>query len=494
MPFKDIIKGTLLPTIPIKELWTADTSQASSQNPYVVAPKSSRSSANKTGVDFPYVKINSVPINEIDKMILDETGMIPKIKLIFTDSTGALAGPNYPKKDPVLSLYIKTQNEKFKPIRCDFLITGIKNNSSATFNSGAPDTSVQYTVTGELYVPTIYNNVSRSYRNMTSKEALTRVAEENGLGFAENDFNTVDSMTWINTNDTGLNFIRHVSRHAYRDDDSFFNSFIDKYYYLNFLSVTEQLEPTTEFNNTYENTVGGGDLEGTEFAKDRQQKEEDLLNILKLTNKESYRGRPDYVINYSLTGDVGRILKSKGYRKKIYYYDHIRQEDQDKFTSFFVNPIKIKGYSEDRFLDPDDVVFRENLTKKWMNINYGNTHREWNGAVLINDHNNTELNKLKLKVETAGINFQVIRGIGIPVILYQPIAANATRDAFRQGSNQTSEPDYQVDPYTLIADDILSGRYFVNGVKYIYDSMDKNYPFKTQFELSKFNWDGENLV
>lgn len=495
----DIIKTISNPRIPLKELWAADDSNESGvfkENAFDKKSDQVRSAKEKRGSDKPFVKINSVEIVDIDQLIIDETGLIPKIKIVFRDHTGALSGPNYPKNDPIVSVYIKSPNQNFKPIRCDFLITSIKTNQDAFLNAKNISSGADFIMTGELYVPKIYQHLSKSYTNMNSKDALKKLANDVDLGFADNEFIPNDKMTWLQTNKSSLSFIDHISKHAYKDDDSFFTSFIDKYYHLTFINIAEQLNPAHDSNFTYENQVNASHMEGSQkLAKDKDKRVDDVLNIVGLTNRSSHRGKPEYVINYSLMGDTGSILKNKGFKKKIFYYD-TSLNGNDKFTSFYVNPIRIKGYDSTKQvgLEPEDSVLKESIIKKWMNIHYGNTHNEWNASVLINDHNNSELNKVKLKVETAGINFQVIRGVGIPVIIYSNTGEKLDRNNYRKDSAENAEPDVNIDTQTLVPDDILSGRYYVSGVKYIYDALDVNFPFKTEFQLARMNWLGEKNI
>ena len=493
MANKDLIKVITDPSIPLKELWTTDTSSESAENPFIVPGKGTRTAAMSTGSDKPFVKINSIPITEIDLLIIDETETVPKIKIIFIDGSGSLTGANYPKNDPILSVYIKSQNDKFKPIRCDFLITNIKTNQDAVLNAEIIDTGATFIMTGELYIPKIYKNVSKSYRNMNSKDALKQIAAETNLGFACNTFITNDRMTWLNTNNSSLKFIDHIAKHSYLDDDTFFTAFIDKLYHLTFINVAEQLNLANEHNMTYDNTADSSELDiSADVAEGKNPDVYKMLSVAGLTNKDEYRGKPEYIINYSLMGNTGSILKNKGYKKKVYYYDP-SLEKEDRFTSFFVNPIEIKGYTgENKGLEPDDDSLKESIIKKWMNIDYGNAHPEWNASVLINDHNNSELNKVKLKVETAGINFQVNRGAAVPVMMYFPPTAHLEKGI--QTANGNTKMRDPVNIQESIPDGIISGKYYVSGVRYIYDRLNESFPFKTEFQLARVNWLGENNI
>jgi len=490
----DLITVITDPKIPLKELWTTDDSQVTPENPFYIPGRGVRNAKTKTGSDKPFVKINSIPISDIDLLIIDETGIVPTVKIIFVDGTGALTGANYPKNDPIMSVYIKPQNDKFKPIRCDFLITSIKTNQDAILNAENIDSGATFIMIGELYIPKIYKNVSKSYRSMNSKDTLKQVAAETDLGFACNDFTPNDNMTWLNTNKSSLNFIDHVSKHSYLDDDSFFTTFIDKFYHLTFINIAEQLNPLNEHNMTYDNMVDSSELDISQDVTDGKNPElAKMLSVSGLTNKDNYRGKPEYIINYSLMGSNGSILKTKGYKKKIYYYDAALAND--KFTSFFVNPVQIKGYTgNNKGLEPDDETLRDSIIKKWMNIDYGNAHAEWNASVLINDHNNSELNKVKLKVETAGVNFQVNRGMAVPIMMYFPPITTMEKSIQTKDGNVDGKSAVPINIQDSIPDTIISGKYYVSGVKYIYDRLDPSFPFKTEFQLARVNWLGEKNI
>jgi len=486
MASKDLIKVISKPAVPLKEMSLPDDRELSKDNLLFVTGKGGNSAIDKAGADKPLVMINSVYVTDIDYMVLDETGKIPTIKIIFNDNTGTLNSANYPKNDPIISVYIKPQNSKFKPIRCDFLIVEMKPLGSDNYS---------FSIYGELYIPKLYDNVSKSYSNVSSKDALLQLASDLNLGYAQNEISTSDIMTWINSNNNSLDFMKHVSDHAYKDDDTFFTSFIDKYYNINLIDVTEQLNINAEINNTYQNTTSGMQRnvnnERSEKSEGNTEFETDEVPIY-LTNHPSDKGRPQFIKKFNLSGEVGSILQNRGYRHQIYYYDH--KLESDKFTKFYVNPILIKGYkNNDLSLIPDDEVLRNNLIKKWQNIDYGNAHSEWNASKTINDHNNTELNKVKMTVETSGINFQIIKGSGLFVAMHDDIGEAKLQQANRDKTDGAVE-ETPVTDSTIVLNDTLSGRYYVNGTKYIYDGKAEGFQYSTEFELCKMNWRAEKNI
>ncbi len=440
--------------------------------------------------------INRAPIaGNIESLIIDETGKVPKIKLIFEDSNGSISGPNYPKNNPILSIYIKTGNEKYKAISGDFIITNIKSNLDTVSNPETVGINPTYIMTGELYIPKMYNNFSKSYSNLTSREAMRSLAEDLDLGFVEQDLETQDSMTWINPNQNGLWFMNHISKHAYSSEDSFFDSFIDRYYNMTLIDVSQQLVdvPTKDLQLTYLNTADSSLLEASIELKNKSEDSEggdlyDQFTYLLLTNEDRFKGQSSYVINYLMHGEMGKILKEKGFRKKVYYYDHL-SEEENKNVEYWINSAKIQGKNEESRLIPNDETLKSNFIKKWINIDYGNNHPQWNGAAIQNDHNISELKKVNLKVETAGVNFEISRGYSVPLYIYKSGMQLAEQEIYLTDGvpNPDSDSNFEEEPTATYIDQYLTGTYYVSGVRIIYDKYESP-RFKTEFTLSRINW------
>ena len=166
MAFKQQLKVTQQPKIAQRELFTADTSSSSGQNPFYKSGSNTMGSESSAGSTSPYVMINGAQVTSIDSLIVYETGILPKIKIIFKDELGALSGPNYPRNNPILSLYMKVSGNSLKPIRMDFLITSIKSDQDPFADAETAGNSAEFIMSGEMYVPKIYNNLSKAYRSM----------------------------------------------------------------------------------------------------------------------------------------------------------------------------------------------------------------------------------------------------------------------------------------------------------------------------------------
>lgn len=491
MSFGQVIKGTLLPKIPLKEMSSLqDTNDDTNTKSLVKIGKDKPSAGQRYGATEPFVMIGPIQLPEgcIDFFKIDETGFIPILSMTFVDKEGVFSGNNFPKNDTIISTYIKTSNETLKPLRCDFLMTDIKSAASGKLIPSAKN--ITYTITAELFIPQMYANVSKSYSNVSSKDALKQIAIELGLGFAENDGFPDDAMTWVNINTTYKNFIQDIAAHAYQNDDSFFEVYVDKYYYLNFINVQVQLSPG-EVQKTLQTSPDTGMTEANQEIGEGVDKDVENAEIeVFLSTDSAKEGKSVFIQEYSLVSEQGRILQKNGYKKQIYYYDHFKEaEPKDKFTTFNMKAVSTSNSSGNFPLVPENQEFRESLARKWMNINYGNTHREWNAARLLNDHNLKELRKIMLMTRVSGVNVQVIRGIRVPVEIKASaddnISKNRQDTALEKDESATVAENNMVE----VNDKQLSSAYYVGGTKYIYDKLEKKEnKFHTEYFLMRREW------
>lgn len=493
MAFQQILKGTLLPKVPLKTLFEEDNSKESNQLVAYKAPEKYASHAESTGGQTPFIKIGGQIVKAIEAMTIDETGFIPTITLIFRDGLGEFAGDRFPKTNMIMNVYIKVGTDKLKPIRCDFLITSMKSIPTRyTGERKGVAIDQTYTVKGELYVPGIYSNISRSYASLNSKDALKRICENLGLGFAENESTPNDKMTWINTNLSTLRFMKTILEHSYQDDDSFFTGFIDKYYYLNYVEVNKQLradEADFTFVTAQRSLQKGFNQNAKDNAQTAAAEEATVANYL--TTELQYKASNNYITSANLISDQGEVIKSQGYQKKIYYYDHLKsaQKPNEKFKDFFVESLKSVDRDPNFFLVPEEESLAKHTVKKWMNIDYGNAHPEWNASRLINSHNLKELEKIKLRVALKGINFQAIRGSMIPVFITVQRAEHIMKatEKLEDGDLTKSTKPSNDKLSDQVIDLQLSGSYYISGARYHYDI---NHPegFYTEFFLSRREW------
>jgi hypothetical protein len=345
--------------------------------------------------------------------------------------------------------------------------------------------NITYVVKGEIFIPRIHNNVSKSYSNMTSKQALQNLCTELGLGFFENDYEPADSMTWINYSTSPVNFIKHVADHAYQNDDSFFTAFINKEYQLGLVDVNSQLLPS-ESDLTYQSWSDLLQAETNQNQKGNPINEggsEDTVPNF-LTNFSEYKEKTNYIYEANLISDQGNVLRKSGYKKQIYYYDHVEPDESKKFKTFWTVPLSTEGAADEVSLVPQNEGMTEVGHKKWMDINYGNTHEHWNAARIFNTHNMNELEKIQLRVKLKGINYQTIRGMAIPLFITVKLAEKLRKESdLEKEGPDTSNQELNSD--TL--DTQLSGKYYVKGAKYHFDPKSPML-FSTELFLARREW------
>lgn len=492
MAFSQIVKTLQQPSIKLITLSDYDTSSDSQEKGIIRQGKSSPDSSQSIGANRPFIKIGGQIVANIENLIIDETGFIPNLTLVFKDNIGEFSGNNFPKRNLLVSVYIATSNEKLKPVRSDYLITSVKSIPMISDQSKLSLTNgTTYIIKAELFVPRIYNNVSKSYSNLSSTDTIKQVCSELGLGYAQNDFTTNDVMTWININTSPSNFIKEVTNYAYQDDESFFNGFINKELIFNLINVNEQLKGL-DADSMFTSTADPFVSNFTQMQKNSGVKGalNEMINVNYLTNRSQNSGKANHIIEANLISNQGNILKSDGYLKKIYYYDHFESIESKKFKSFYTAPLNTEGSDQTSMLTPDDEGLAEIGNKKWMNINYGNTHENWNAARVFNTHNLKELEKIQLRAVTAGINFQVIRGASIPVLLTLRLADAIRKEADPENPRKPEEKEKLSDE---VFDTQLSGRYYVAGVKYHYDPLN-NPSFSTEFFLGRREWIPSKII
>lgn len=487
MAFNQIIKAHSQPSLKLIELGDFDTASDSNSESFVKKPTQLPDFSQSAGKTMPFVKLNGQIITIIDNLTIYESGFIPTLELIFTDQNGEFAGNYFPKRNLIVSIFINSGNDKFKPIRSDYLITKVKSLPVVNRSANTKLTSgTTYIIKAELFIPRLYNNISRSYSKLTSIDTLKKVSKDLGLGYAQNEFTTHDTMTWINFNTSSYNFMREVLDYSYQDDTSFFTGFISKELIFTMINVNEQLIGG-ESDFTFSNTA-----DPLKVSLIQDQKENTLNTAISkttivnfLTNQRTSAGKPNYIYEANLVSEHGEILKMNGYKKEIYYYDHFESDETKKFKTFFITPTHNESLPKETMLIPQDEGFDEVGHKKWMNINYGNTHEHWNAARVFNSHNLKELNKLNLRVLLKGVNFQIIRGMSIPVLMTQSMAERLLKETDATSKTQINPNNETLDSETI--DSQISGLYYVKEAKYIFDPLDPHI-FLTELILARREW------
>lgn len=466
---------------------------------------------NKAGIDAPVICINDkfLEKNEITYLEIDCTSFIPTIILTIKPNNVSFLTSNAIKDGDIISLFIRSTSDIITPIRCDFIINRNRINGYEINN---PNSNVYITLNGELFIPGIHSSKDNIHTCGTSKEAIKDICKKLGIGFAFNDAdNTIDKQLWFSPKKKIVDYIKDVTEHSWKDEESFFKSWIDLYYNLNFINVNKSLISEEDIDIT------AGTVSRTmqsEAPLDTSEKNT-TTQIKLLSNGEMNKNTPFFIyditpVNNSsnITNYTGAKIKNSMFIHNQNFYnkgespyislDNVQMYDPKKTDNFMIlrgrNKYNKNTANESDMEHVNLNIEDINTQNVWRGIQYtisdvdkdtesnkwsGNVNLNYNRAFTHNKINNMELEKLYVKVMVAGPCLQVMRGEKIPIIVYY-------KDDLSMNTINSE------DEKLLNINKLYSGYYFVDGYKLYYtennakDSMLSN--FKTEFILKRREW------
>jgi hypothetical protein len=480
---KTIIRSLLEPKIKIdllelEDLYTGTSDKLGASQKGVVG---GRQYQNQLGVDYPFITINNYVFStdEILQLTVNSTGFIPTIFFAFKlTKTDAFRSQAYPKDGDVLSIFIRAKNNAFKPIRNDFIITGVSSGAGGVENSGGVTT-----ITGELFIPRIKEQVIKSYKG-NSLEVLQNVCKELGLGFATNETSTNDSMSWLCAGSTWEEYIKEIASAAWKDTNSFYKVFIDVYYHLNFVNMNSQLEGDGQ--------LAAGILDSA-IMKDFYENDKNTVESSQTTTGkflstiDSLKGTNMYIQGYKTKNNSSAIHEQYGYKYNVQFFDM----KSLKYWNLFVDPKTSDGAERKKIILKGRTFPKKEDEKKegkspseqqywktqnqyvWKGIQSRNVHDKYTFAIAHNERNLLELQKLFLEVRVTRWNPNIYLGEKVPLVLItQADVTKATLDA--QGEDAKISDKSPGEPAVL--DQFYSGYYVVNGMSIMYSQ--DNSPFE----------------
>lgn len=500
------IVSIIEPTIKVDELFVEDqeSKEAKEKKSGAVPNDLNTKNSARFGAYVPVIQINSnkFDTNEILNMSFRMFGKLPDISVSVIDGDGKF-DINFPLDGDVISLYLRppdTDNQK--PIRMDFDIISV---------TSSPESKI-YSFSGIAKIPGIFAERCKNFSNNISFEHVQDVCEELRLGFASNETSTDDSMPRICPFDTYERFIDDVVTSAYKDDDSFFDWYIDPYYYLCMVNMNKQFsleDKTEEINISTIAPLSG--MQGAEEAR------ESIKGSLILTNQAEKSGQNIFIENYSLENQSGAIWQSNGYKRFGSWYQI--NETSSELQESFVDPLTTPGAENDFILlkgRRDEEFYKEQVKYKWLGKQApisegGNVHDNYQFSRILNVQNNDEIKKVSLRVDLAGMNFYIYRYMRIPILIYSAGDAKKqleliNRDEALGESNQNPDsensesfnkftssrpgdpasPDNPVgSPLNQQKNEFLSGYYIVDSIEYTYSSPG---PVKQSLNLIRREW------
>ena len=440
------------PTIQIDEMSAIDT-----RDPNSPVPSKLENPEQQAGGLYPLMQVNKYKFgaDEILSMMIDETGPIPTCTASILCSNGVFISTAFPKDGDKLSVFIRSKKDMIKPLRADFIITSVGSSTSADYNGE----NTTFYISGILSVPGLVGDHCKAFKDQTSFDCLTALSTELKLGFASNETTTNDKQTWICPFDTYEKFMLDVTSAMYKDDDSFYRSWIDHNYYMNVLNVNTQFSDEVDIDQAFEELIAANDYMSN-------NKIDTVTQPMILTNHPNMKGFGGFIMGYTLLNNSGNVMMDNGYRRYLQYYESLMDTTtpEDKYKSFFVEPMHTEGTTDKIILRGrvNDPTSGTEYKYKWLGIQSslpnGNVHDQYLYAVVQNWQNNEEVEKLMFYCQLPKCNFNIYRGQRMPVIILN--AGNSVRQ------KMTLDPDTQNEKANTSYDKFLSGYYMVQGFRY----------------------------
>lgn len=481
---KSIIRSLIDPTISLDEMSYDDVEEGTNEG---FTSRGAKESKN-VGNNFPLIIINEYTISEDEcqKMIIDTTGFLPTIQITMDmQKPSTFLSTSMPKDGDRLNVFIRARDDAFKPIRNDYLVTGVDTTKSQT-ESGE---GMTITLAGELFIPNIRDERIKSHKGNTY-EVLQGIAQELGLGFASNDESTADEQSWICANDSYFNYIQHICDSSWKNEESFFHCFIDVYYHLNFINVNNQFTDSTAIDDALVDTLLSNDIKDGEEVSLAEDKKV-------FTNIQDKRGTPMFIKRYKLVNESSYIAKRFGYKMHCEFFEHNTLQKWDIYSE----PLIVQGSAEDKILlkgRAGEDYYKTQIKRRWSGLQYSlpehNVHENYLYCRVHNLMNLQELKKMQVHIEVPRANFNIYRGERIPCVFIStgdPQKSNFIKqEAEIEAAGDDEFFDVAGGP---VLDKFYSGFYMILGMIYTYntknpqDSEDRGY-FAEDVVLTRRTW------
>jgi hypothetical protein len=439
----------------------------------------------QVGVMTPWVSINSMVIQRenLNSFELNLNDRIPTIFVSFKDKKNAMAIDG-PLDSGIISIYIKPpDHENQRPIRLDFNITGF---------DGNPKSRV-YACSGILRLPKFFGELCQAFKPNTSFEHLKKICQDLGIGYASNESATADSMARLIPFENYEFFIDDTVKTSYKDDDSFFDWYIDPWYNLCFVNVNKQFELEDKFEKI--NISAWPPISAAPLGESGAGSAE--IATFMLSNIHPYLISNLGIEGFTIKNNAGDVAIKNGYQRNGYWLniDGKTIKPENAYSEALTTPgaeqdfILLKGRKRDDNTAHDYRNWNKAswLGKQSLNTNQGNVHENYAFAKILNHQNLEELRKTNLDLNMRGINFYIYKYQKIPVAIYESgaeeikAALTYRNDLLGDFTKEVNPEDKNDDIYnqegmidshgaTLqVINTFLSGYYVVGGIKYVWN-------------------------
>jgi hypothetical protein len=428
------------------------------------------------GDGTPMIVLNNYFINKyVTSFRLELNGFLPVLRVSFIAYDSSFLSVAYPKDGDVISVYIRSDVVGiYKPIRMDFNVLNVSSELTSKLSSNGSDpfgqgSNLRFNILAECRIPGVYTNRSRSFGALNSLDTLLEVSQELKLGFATNESNTTDEMTWICPNYSYYDFINDVNENAYKDGESFYHVFVDCYYNLNFVNLGNQFGYLENPLDKIMFTPGSLISKAETFLPTKSAADPVEIPLV-ISNKFNGGTYPTYINGYILISNSGQKSNMTGYFTDISFYDENAQAENplDKVISYEIESGTPESLPENSLLQKGrstENLYRDERRVEWLGIlnEYGQgnpgVHANYLHARYQNIMNYEDSTKMTFRVELANYYPGIYRGQVLPVEIYV-FKADDNRKA-NSGSLENGESPADSE---FILDYFLSGNYVVMGM------------------------------
>lgn len=411
---------------------------------------------------YPFISYRGMTIEaqNINYLKLYNDKFLPYLEMEFRDMTGRMIDDYFPLDDAIISFFMRPVSEKLMPIRMDFKITKFVANKK---DEGYEN--LVYNIIAELNIDDLYYRKWESYGG-TSYKVLRQMAKEMQLGFVSNIEDSDDNMKWINTFMAKRDFIRYITSHSYKSDESFLWSYIDFYYNLSYVDIETQMQQDISKQGNY-----------TSYSSIISDGTDKVSKLVLNNNPDS--DNPDsnvYIKRYVLENTTTQLNIELGYKHRIHYYN----DSDTNYNSTYLDSISDTGNNANIVLKgnperPDSKFSESVFGQSYMGkMDSSVVHKNFLYAEKQNLNNIEFLQKIKMKIVLNKPNFNIYRFQKVEVELFKMAQImQGDEDKTQVLDNTQLKPPGATERNWKI-NNRLSGQWLVTGINYVFDNQKGN--------------------